>query len=64
MRLRPRVLLVAILLAPSGCQPGAGDQAATKPALARPGEDEMKEAMTKALQKKGAARVKGMPKQP
>ncbi len=57
------MFLITILLAPFGCgSGGAGDQAATKPSLARPGEDQMKEAMQKALQKKGAARVKGMPK--
>ena len=63
MRIPPRVLLVVPLLALPGCgKPGAGDQAETKPSLARPGEDEMKEAMLKAKQKPGAARVKGMPK--
>jgi hypothetical protein len=62
LRFRVRVSLVVALLASFGCQPGAGDEAANKKSFARPGEDEMKAAMTKALQKPGAARVKGMPK--
>jgi hypothetical protein len=62
MRLRRRLVLVAALLAPPGCTPGPGDGAATKAPLARPGEDQMKEAMMKGLAKPGAARVKGMPK--
>ncbi|HEX4610955.1 MAG TPA: hypothetical protein VH092_22385 [Urbifossiella sp.] len=54
---------VSALLALPGCgKSGAGDSAETKPSLARPGEDQMKEAMMKGLQKPGAARAKGMPK--
>ena len=64
MRRRSRVLLVVTLLASLGCKPGAGDQDATKPPPPRPGEDQMKEAMMKGLQKQGAARVKGMPSTP
>ena len=63
MRRRPRLVLVAALLASLGCGPGPGDQATTKsPPPPRPGEDQMKEAMLKGLAKKGAAHVKGMPK--
>jgi hypothetical protein len=56
------MLLVVPLLASFGCQRGAGDQAESKPSMARPGEDQMKEAMLKGLQKPGAAHVKGMPR--
>jgi hypothetical protein len=55
--------LASALLALPGCgKSGAGDSAETKPSLARPGEDQMKEAMLKAMKKPGAAKVKGMPK--
>jgi hypothetical protein len=62
MRLRPRLVLVAALLASLGCGPGPRDQATTKAPPPRPGEDQMKEAMMKGLEKRGAERVKGMPK--
>jgi hypothetical protein len=63
MRLRPRLVVVAALLAFLGCGPAASDQGTTKaPPPPRPGEDQMKEAMLKALEKPGAAKVRGMPK--
>ena len=63
MRLRSRLVLVAVLVAFLGCGPGAGEPAATtKAPPPRPGEDQMKEAMLKGLQKPGAAKVKGLPK--
>ena len=63
MRLTAFAALASALLALPGCgKSGAGDSAETKPSLARPGEDQMKEAMMKGLQKKGAARAPGMPK--
>ena len=62
MRLRPRLVLVAALLASLGCGPAPPDRATTKVPPPRPGEDQMKEAMQKGLEKKGAANVKGMPK--
>jgi hypothetical protein len=62
MRLSPRLIVVAALLSFVGCGPAPGDQATIKAPPSRPGEDQMKEAMLKALQKPGAARVKGMPK--
>jgi hypothetical protein len=62
MRLRPRLVLVAALLGFLGCGPAPRDQGTTKAPPPRPGEDQMKEAMLKALQKPGAAKVKGMPK--
>jgi hypothetical protein len=62
VRLSPCLLLVVPLLASPGCGPSAGAGADPKPSLARPGEDQMKEAMMKGLEKKGAARVKGMPR--
>jgi len=62
MRLSPRLVVVAALLSFLGCGPAPGDQATTKTPPSRPGEDQMKEAMLKGLEKSGAARVKGMPK--
>jgi hypothetical protein len=62
MRLRPRLVLVAALLASIGCGPAPPDQPTTKAPPPRPGEDQMKEAMQKGLTKRGAANVKGMPK--
>lgn len=64
MHLRSRASLVVALLVSLGCRPGAADRSATEAPPPRPGEDQMKEAMMKGLQKKGAARVKGMPSAP
>jgi hypothetical protein len=63
MRLRCRSFLVAALVAFLGCGPAPSEPSTTKASPPpRPGEDQMKEAMLKGMQKAGAAKVQGMPK--